>query len=341
MTEHITSCFEILLLTISTCFPFLILLMSKIPGPEAFNYGFPQELDDEFLVISDQFPGVPWKYVDTTELIQILCERVDEGFTFPLNPKWILCDAGWKDVYDRLLASRKPNVKDSIDVWYPPEVRDKIACVSSAYPRGFVYRPPAPAPEEKRGDGIDVGVRTDLAILEHRRLLVKESGRRKVNAIFLSMHNLKEVQSSAKDNCFAAAIEMNRLAKAQQDIFQASLNNSRRKSFARMKRQPALRSIREEQREGKDEKRESTAASQRFGAVTEEVNPKKGSSPWLNRSFRGRRLSQPGGKPDKETTDQPSPRKRIFRRASSWSPGLSSLIQTVRKKKPQEEKKEE
>merc|ERR1719356_1211505 len=41
-------------------------------GPECFNYNFPQELDDEFLVISDLFSGVPWRYTDVKGLLDIL-----------------------------------------------------------------------------------------------------------------------------------------------------------------------------------------------------------------------------------------------------------------------------
>ena len=35
------------------------------------------------------------KYVDERGLRAFLIERVDDGFSFPLNPKWILCDRGW------------------------------------------------------------------------------------------------------------------------------------------------------------------------------------------------------------------------------------------------------
>ena len=61
-------------------------------------------MDDKYLVISDTFTGVPWRYANGEELVDILSEKVDEGFTFPLNPKWILCDPGWKKVYDKLLG---------------------------------------------------------------------------------------------------------------------------------------------------------------------------------------------------------------------------------------------
>lgn len=110
-------------------------------GPECFNYSFPQDLDDKFLVISDTLPGlVPWKYVGIDELKEILAEKIEDGFAFPLNPKWILCDEGWKDLYDKLLASEAPNVQDAMNVWYPADVRDRIAAISSKHPTGFSSR---------------------------------------------------------------------------------------------------------------------------------------------------------------------------------------------------------
>lgn len=78
-----------------------------------------------------------WKYVDTEELMEILTQKIDDGFAFPLNPKWILCDEGWKDLYDKLLASGAPNVQQAMNVWYPAEIRERIAAISSKHPRGF------------------------------------------------------------------------------------------------------------------------------------------------------------------------------------------------------------
>ena len=65
-------------------------------GSECFNYYFPQEIDDMFLLISDTLSPVPWKYVNVTDLQALLSQKIAEGFVFPLNPKWILCDPGWK-----------------------------------------------------------------------------------------------------------------------------------------------------------------------------------------------------------------------------------------------------
>ena len=109
-------------------------------GAECFNYVFPQELDDHFLIISDSLPGkIPWKYVDGDELKDILCARIDEGFCFPLNPKWILADKGWKKVYDKMMESKDETVQRSLDSWYPREsgIRDKIEAIHARFPNGF------------------------------------------------------------------------------------------------------------------------------------------------------------------------------------------------------------
>jgi hypothetical protein len=100
-------------------------------GAESFNYYFPQELDDEFLVISNDINGkgnLPWKYVGVDELQDFLLRQAENGYSFPLNPKWVLVDAGWKELYDRLLKSENLHVKAAMDVWYQPEsgLREQI-----------------------------------------------------------------------------------------------------------------------------------------------------------------------------------------------------------------------
>merc|ERR1712060_855571 len=111
-------------------------------GPECFNWFFPQDIDEELLVISDtlETPGnVKWMYVNPQQLQEILIQKIDQGFTFPINPKWVLCDPGWRRVYDKLRASRKPNVQDSLNCWFPPGtgIREKIEFVSVKHPLGF------------------------------------------------------------------------------------------------------------------------------------------------------------------------------------------------------------
>jgi hypothetical protein len=108
-------------------------------GSECFNYCFPQEIDDVFLIISDTFRPVPWKYVNVEDLQQTLSRKIAQGFVFPLNPKWVLCDPGWKKLYDELMASQALYADSSRDVWYPPflGVREKIEEIYKKHPNGF------------------------------------------------------------------------------------------------------------------------------------------------------------------------------------------------------------
>ena len=63
---------------------------------ESFNYYWPQELDDDYLVVWEGFHGgVHWRHLGPAELRAFLVERIADGYVFPLNPKWLLCDPGW------------------------------------------------------------------------------------------------------------------------------------------------------------------------------------------------------------------------------------------------------
>ncbi|KAL9184912.1 hypothetical protein ACHAXT_002689 [Thalassiosira profunda] len=107
-------------------------------GAECFNWFFPQDIDEEFLVISDTLPGnIKWKRVGVQELQELLIAKIDEGFTFPINPKWVLCDPGWRRVYDKLLSSA--HCQDSLNCWLPPEtgLREEIDALSARHPKGF------------------------------------------------------------------------------------------------------------------------------------------------------------------------------------------------------------
>jgi hypothetical protein len=148
-------------------------------GAECFNYFFPQDLDDEFLVVSDTLPGgVPWKYVGVEELQEILLQKVDEGFTFPLNPKWVLCDPGWKRIYDKLMASNARHVQDALKVWFPPEsgIRELIERVYAKHPDGFVRD----TGDDKEGEDMD-----DMAAaeLELEKFILLEGAKKKLRAV--------------------------------------------------------------------------------------------------------------------------------------------------------------
>jgi len=106
-------------------------------GAECFNFYFPQELDDEFLVIWHGFPEKPWDYKSEKQLREFLTERVAEGFTFPINPVWPVRDKGWFDVLQCLLNSS--GGKNSMKAWFPPEsgVLERITTLHAQHPNGF------------------------------------------------------------------------------------------------------------------------------------------------------------------------------------------------------------
>merc|ERR1711964_816657 len=73
-------------------------------GAECFNFYFPQELDESYLVVWEGFPDIPWSYKTEEELRAFLLERVVDGYCFPLNPVWPVRDKGWYDIYKALKA---------------------------------------------------------------------------------------------------------------------------------------------------------------------------------------------------------------------------------------------
>ena len=78
--------------------------------------------------------------MDPEELQDFLLTQVDDGFTFPLNPKWVLCDPGWKRIYDKLLkCDNNEDVRNSMDIWFPKEsgIRERIEELSEKHPYGF------------------------------------------------------------------------------------------------------------------------------------------------------------------------------------------------------------
>ncbi|OEU23623.1 hypothetical protein FRACYDRAFT_233793 [Fragilariopsis cylindrus CCMP1102] len=184
-------------------------------GAECFNYYFPQELDDKLLVISDELPekyeGRNWAYVDQFDLQEILLEKIKVGYTFPLNPKWILCDPGWKNVYNQLMKSNRPNVQDSLQCWYPREsgIRERIDDVYNQYPNGFKRLETnindnefkALSFEQRRStrlSHVDGTAAMDLAELELKHYLIFQRARRRLKAILILKRMLEGIRKEKK-----------------------------------------------------------------------------------------------------------------------------------------------
>ena len=105
-------------------------------GAEAFNFRFPQDLDTEYFVTWDGFPGLKWRYLSEPALRDFLIARIEDGFAFPLNPKWVLCDPGWSRVWRALCDA---DGGSRIEPWFPSAsgVRALIESVLHAYPSGY------------------------------------------------------------------------------------------------------------------------------------------------------------------------------------------------------------
>jgi cAMP-dependent protein kinase regulator len=136
-------------------------------GPECFNFDFPQELDDEFLVVWSNHPKdkswgseVPWSYFSEEKLRPFLMDRAKEGFCFPINPVWAVRDKGWYDVLD--IMRRSEDGKNNCSSWYPPglKILERVEEMHKKFPACFIQvatedkkeskRNPDPAPQEKR-----------------------------------------------------------------------------------------------------------------------------------------------------------------------------------------------
>lgn len=114
-------------------------------GAECFNFIFPQELDTEYLVVWDGFEeseGKPWDYLDEEDLRAFLVQRVNDGFSFPLNPVWLVRDPGWYEVLEALQANEE--TAGVLSAWFPPEsgMMEQIQAVHEEFPEGFMRAQP-------------------------------------------------------------------------------------------------------------------------------------------------------------------------------------------------------
>ncbi|CAD7949359.1 unnamed protein product [Amoebophrya sp. A25] len=127
-------------------------------GAECFNFYFPQELDEEYLVIFPEngneggFENRPWQMMSEPQLRAFLLERVQDGYSFPLNPVWPVRDPGWRDIWQALLKSRE--AQQGNRCWYPDSgIVDTVTELCQEYPDGYMQAvPPKPAEAEEAAD---------------------------------------------------------------------------------------------------------------------------------------------------------------------------------------------
>ena len=115
-------------------------------GAECFNFFFPQDLDDEYLIVWDGFQNPPWRAAKEPEVRDFLLARCRDGYSFPLNPVWPIRDKGWFDVLTALRAN--PEGQRNLNVWYnDPTVLQRIEELHAKHPSGFRPLPVPPGLE--------------------------------------------------------------------------------------------------------------------------------------------------------------------------------------------------
>jgi hypothetical protein len=113
-------------------------------GAECFNFWFPQELDNEFLVIWECYgQDKPWKYLSEDDLRGFLLDRAKEGYSFPLNPVWPVRDPGWYQILQALIEQsvKSERIDCTIRSWFPDSsgILDRIHSLQK-YASGFFIR---------------------------------------------------------------------------------------------------------------------------------------------------------------------------------------------------------
>ena len=148
-------------------------------GAECYNLYFPQELDDEYLVVWDGFPG-GFSYVDEPGLRRFLLDRVAGGYAFPLNPKWVLADEGWGDVHEALRRSGAP-------AFFPADVLARLDAI-----RGRLARKQHPHARRRAGllcrANSATSLDPDLALIALHRFITLHRAKTKLHACFSLCH---------------------------------------------------------------------------------------------------------------------------------------------------------
>jgi len=202
-------------------------------GAECFNFYFPQELDDEFLVVWDGFSNPPWKQFKEPELRLFLLDRAKEGFSFPINPVWPVRDPGWFEVLDALLVHGES--AKNLKSWFPQAsgILERIGKIHTDYPNGF-RRTSSETPNRarRRGSMKNAAGLDEPTDLEHADLagLIEVGQKRGAKirwnrikvAIRLQMHKMAaeedELEAAAAEAEAAAAVGAAAAAPAKVEV---------------------------------------------------------------------------------------------------------------------------
>lgn len=144
------------------------------------------------MIVSDSF-AEKWKYVSINELQDFLFQKIEEGYCFPLNPKWVLCDdPRWKQLYDCLLKSEGPFVTEAVNTWFPKYIRDRIETIRERFPRGFDT-------DVSADDDVCGTEAMDLAMLDLDRHLLFRRARIKICSLLFMVQLLESVRRRRRD----------------------------------------------------------------------------------------------------------------------------------------------
>lgn len=141
--------------------------------------------------------GAKYKYMKLSELQSFLMGCVDLGFTFPLNPKWVLCDKGWKELWDKLTGSAHPNVELSINAWYPPGsgLRERVEEIHQKFPSGF------DSDFSGRKKGTQAWDEAELALERYQRI---QRAKRKMVCVLGFISILQQIRKKVQDRAIEA-----------------------------------------------------------------------------------------------------------------------------------------
>lgn len=129
-------------------------------GAESFNFSFPQDFDETYLVVWEDlekdYAKIPWKYCNMEELLSFLQERCEDDFLFPINPVWPARDPRWFEIYQKLKDV------EGEGSWLDAELCQIIEAIAKEYPDGFVQQSSPKLKYSKQIEFSDVDAREEV-----------------------------------------------------------------------------------------------------------------------------------------------------------------------------------